>query len=200
MGGRETIQEIEQTKQEVARELQEKDQEELTLEEQVRMGRGGEALAESDLHLFEKTLLNTNESSHPELKSYVPTGYLDENELNALRRLQSVLLEGKHIIDILKDSLPDGIDKSKLGIKDIEKTMLRKIFFMCQSSKSKNGFAVLELNSQHMYTHENLYSKREAGEKEGIMDKLTGAVSKGSKRLPKNQQFLPEQRRSNEYF
>lgn len=162
---------------------------------------GGEYPPENSLDLFSNVLINTdaNSENYPELRSYVATGYMENKELEAIRRMHSVLSNGDHILDTIKQNLDENASNLKLD--KVEKLLLRKLFFLAYSSKSKNGFTVLELNSQHNYHHENLYQRQEMGEKEGalsgIKDKLGAAADKG---LNSDQRIMPESRRSDEIW
>lgn len=142
------------------------------------------------LELYDKVLLSTDHGDkYPELRSSISTGYMGNDELAAIRRLQSVLVNTTHIIQVIKENLKDEVkerlNEDEWNIDRLENTLLRRIFFFCNSSKSKNGFTVLELNSQHSYHHENVYSKEEFKQNQdngfGITDKLTKGFDKATK-------------------
>lgn len=151
--------------------------------------------SEDSLELFEKVLLNTsdqNPKKYPELKSFIPTAYLDENELYALRRVQGLLLHTNFVLESIKKCLKPDKEKKDLNINNFEEFLLRKLFFISFSSKAKNGFTVLELNSQHTYRHENLFQKQSiGGENSNFGEKLKQMMSKakgtGNKVFPKKE-------------
>lgn len=191
-----TVREIEKTKQEAVESLTGDDG------EPQNTGWGtlapkGEPTPDTGLELFSNVLINTEANSDkydfPELMSYIATGYMDNKELEALRRIHSVLANGQRILKTIKNNMK--VAGEQIKIDGIEEMLLRKLFFLSYSSKSKNGFTVLELNSQHQYHHQNLYQKQEFGEEEGpfsgLKQKLGGALDK---ELQSDRKIMPEKK------
>lgn len=157
--------------------------------------------SEDSLELFEKVLLNTTDQDpkkFPELKSFIPTAYLDESELYALRRVHGILLHTDFVMESVKKCLHPDVQDEDLNIKEFEEFLLRKLFFISFSSKAKNGFTVLELNSQHTYRHENLFQKQSLGEEGGgqFGERLKQIMSKAQ---GTGKQVFPK-KRSNEIW
>lgn len=155
------------------------------------------------LELYEKVLINTPTGGeiYDELKPYMATAYFDRDELNSVRRIHSILVQIEHITETLKRNLKGGYKTNGKEMSDLKENLLRKLFFIAYSSKSKNGFTVLELNSQHTYRHENLYQKQAFDEEEGplagIKEKIGQAVDKG---MNSNRKVWPEEKKSNELW
>lgn len=198
----ETQREIEKTKQEAV--------ESLTGEDGQPQDTGwgsmapkGEPTPDTGLELFSNVLINTEASNEdydfPELMSYIATGYMDNKELEALRRIHSVLANGQRILKTIEENMK--VAGEKINMDGMEEMLLRKLFFLSYSSKSKNGFTVLELNSQHQYHHQNLYQRQEFGEDEGALgglkEKLGGAIDKG---MQSDRKIMPEKRESNDLW
>jgi len=151
------------------------------------------------LELYEKVLINTPQSGNKpfkELEPYLATAYLDNDELEALKRIHSVLANAEHILNIMKDNLAEGYDGEEFNINRVTRLMRRKLFFLCYVSKSKNGFTVLELNSQHSYHHQNLYEKQTFEEEEGSMlSNLQEKVQGAQQKMPEKEgSYLPKKK------
>lgn len=154
------------------------------------------------LELYEKVLINTPTGGeiYDELKPYMATAYFDRDELNSVRRIQSMLVQIGHITETLRRNLKDGYKTDGDEMSDLKENLLRRLFFIAYSSKSKNGFTVLELNSQHTYHHENLYQKQALGEERGALaglkERMGQAMDKG---MSGNEGVFPK-RKSNEIW
>jgi len=150
------------------------------------------------LELYEKVLINTPQSGKKpfkELEPYLATAYLDQDELDALRRLHSVMANAEYILKIMKDNLKDEYDPEDFDTEKITNLMMRKMFFLAYVSKSKNGFTVLELNSQHTYQHQNLYEKQAFEEEESMLGNLAEKIQGTQEKLPKQQGgYLPNKK------
>jgi len=155
------------------------------------------------LELYEKVLINTPTGGevYDELKPYMATAYFDKDELECVRRIQSILVQMEHITETIKRNLKEKYEDKNADIEDLKENLLRKLFFIAYSSKSKNGFTVLELNSQHQYRHENVYQKQAFDEGEGTLaglkEKLGQAADKG---LNSDKQMMAERKKSNEIW
>jgi len=155
------------------------------------------------LELYEKVLINTPTGGevYDELKPYMATAYFNNDELECVRRIQSILVQMEHITETIKRNLKEEYEDKNADIDDLKENLLRKLFFIAYSSKSKNGFTVLELNSQHSYHHENLYQKQTLGEEEGTLsglkEKLGQAADKG---INSDKQMMPERKESNDIW
>lgn len=181
-----TQREINQTLEEVARQIEEGDEEQKTYP------------AYDTLELYEKVLINTPQTGNKpfeELEPYLATAYLDQDELEALKRLHSVMANAEYILNIMKNNLKKEYNKKDFDTSEITDLMMRKMFFLAYVSKSKNGFTVLELNSQHTYQHQNLYEKQAFEEEQGMMDKLQNKIQGATNKVPEQQGgYLPQKK------
>jgi len=149
------------------------------------------------LELYEKILINTPQDGkkpYKELESYLATAYLDEDEMNALKRIHSVLAHAEYVLEVVKDNIKDPISTEDFQIDEVINLMMRKLFFLSYVSKSKNGFTVLELNSQHSYQHQNLYEKQAFEEGEGgMLSNLQEKVQGAQQKIPQKEGgYLPQ--------
>jgi len=147
-----------------------------------------EGAAESEFELFERITFGglRDKKDFEEINKITPTGYLTENELSAIRKLQSTLNRIRMI-------------QNKTGLnnyfQDLFDYYLSIIHFIIQSSKSRDGFANKNLTTERHYQNQNvnqlLPDQAVRSEEKGLADHLKSILS----RMPDKSEQLAESSR-----
>lgn len=143
--------------------------------------------------LYEKMILGTGGTKEfKELDTYIPTGFCDLEEIDLLRGYQHLLTCIEYLEKRIKKVYGIEIEFKKL--KDF---LLRKMFFLTLSSKSKNGFGIKAVQTQRQIFDQYPPMRPEPEEDEDFLDslkeKLGGSVGNLRKGL-KGRTILPKKK------
>lgn len=126
--------------------------------------------SDTEQEFYEKLILGKDRSGFGEMNPSVPSGFLNEEEIQLSRNQQNLLATTRYLEGML------GIE-----LKENKKEILSKIMFNSHISKARNGFGGKLAKTDIIRQDQSVYQSREEEESKGFIDKLKGLMSKGGK-------------------
>lgn len=171
-------------------------EEEIIKKEPEFLNRG--RISQTIEELYEKIILGTGSKSHyDEMDVHIPTGFCDEREIEIIRDLQDLLVGIDFFERRVKKALGENV-ANMIDLSKIKDTLMRRMFFLTLSSKSKNGFGIKAIGTQRQIITEDIYSSKEEEQEETAFDKFkritTGGLDK-IKQKKGNMTFMDRDRR-----